>query len=403
MLGWPSQEFRARRFPVLGNEIPLLGFLGAPARELGAEVEGERFAFFRSGFLAPLQQYRDMPDRPSSSTAKPKLLTRLRLAIRSAHMSPRTEAAYVAWVRRFIRFHGLRHPTELGEAQVAEYLTYLATQAGVAASTQQQALSALLLFYRDVLERPLGNLGPVHRARLPHRLPVVLTRGEVHRVLAELEGVYRIVGMLLYGAGLRVLEAVSLRVKDVDFVRGEITVRRGKGARDRVTVLPERLRGELAAHLEEVKVLHEKDLASGAGRVALPEALARKYPRADREWAWQWVFPAARQYREKETDLLRRHHLHVTAMQRAMTAAVRTARLSKRASCHTMRHSFATHLLEAGYDIRTVQELLGHQDVSTTMVYTHVLNRGGLGVQSPADFLSERGPVRRGRGIRDEE
>lgn len=318
--------------------------------------------------------------------------------MRVAHMSPRTEAAYVMWIRRFIRHHGLRHPRELGEAEVAEFLTHLADRQGVAASTQQQALSALLFFYRDVLGRPLGHLGPVHRARRPHRLPVVLTRGEVHRVLEELGGVYRLVGMLLYGAGLRLLEAVTLRVKDVDFARSEITVRRGKGGKDRVTVLPERLRGPLAAHLEGVKTLHEKDLSSGSGRVVLPEALGRKFPNASGEWAWQWVFPAARQYRERETGILRRYHLHPTAVQRAMAAAVRAAGLSKRASCHTLRHSFATHLLEAGYDIRTVQELLGHRDVSTTMVYTHVLNRGGLGVQSPADFLTAPA-VRRPRGF----
>ena len=310
-------------------------------------------------------------------------------------MSPRTEAAYVAWVRRFIRFHGVRHPRELGEAEVSAFLTDLATRKRVAPSTQQQALSALLLFYRDVLRRPLGNLGPVERARPPHRLPVVMTRSEVSRVLEEMDGVYRTIGLLLYGSGLRLLEAVTLRVKDVDFARGEIMVRRGKGAKDRVTMMPERIRGALAAHLEEVKLLHEKDLAGGSGRVALPAALARKFPNADREWGWQWVFPATRQYRERETGAIRRHHLHPSAVQREVTRADRAAGLSKRATCHTFRHSFATHLLEAGYDIRTVQELLGHRDVSTTMIYTHVLNRGGLGVQSPADFLPEKGEKRR--------
>lgn len=338
-----------------------------------------------------------MTDPPSLSPAQPKVLVRLRHAIRSAHYSPRTEAAYVAWVRRFIRFHRLRHPLELAEAEVSQYLTDLATRRKVSASTQQQALSALLLFYREVLHRPLGYLGLVRRATAPTRLPVVLTRGEVHRVLEELDGTYRLVGMLLYGAGLRLLEAVTLRVKDVDFARGEITVRRGKGAKDRVTVFPERLRGALAAHLETVKLLHEGDLGAGAGSVVLPEALGRKCPNAPREWSWQWVFPAARRYRERTTGEERRHHLHPSAMQRAMAQAVRAAALSKRASCHTLRHSFATHLLESGYDIRTVQELLGHRDVSTTMVYTHVLNRGGLGVQSPADFLPDKGQAERAR------
>ena len=332
-----------------------------------------------------------MTDRPPVSAAQPKVLARLRHAIRAVHYSPRTEAAYVAWVRRFIRYHRLRHPAELAEAEVSEYLTDLAVRRMVSASTQQQALSALLFFYREVLRQPLGYLGLVQRAHKPARLPVVLTRAEVHRILEELQGVYRLVGMLLYGAGLRLLEAVALRVKDLDFARGELTVRHGKGAKDRVTVLPERLRGVLAAHLEGVKALHEKDLASGGGRVVLPAALARKYPNAPAEWGWQWVFPAQRTYREPGTEQIRRHHLHQTAVQRAMTAAVRASGVSKRASCHTLRHSFATHLLEAGYDIRTVQELLGHRDVSTTMIYTHVLNRGGLGVQSPADFLSDKG------------
>jgi integron integrase len=283
----------------------------------------------------------------------------------------------------------------LGEAEVSEFLTDLAARRRVAPSTQQQALSALLLFYRDVLRRPLGDLGPVQRARAPHRLPVVLTRAEVVRVMEELDGRYGLVGMLLYGAGLRLLEAVTLRIQDLDFGRGEVTIRRGKGAKDRVTVMPERLRSALAAHLEGVRALHERDLAKGSGRVALATALARKYPNAAGEWGWQWVFPAGRQYRERGTGILRRHHLHPSAVQRAVTRAVRAAGLSKRASCHTLRHSFATHLLEAGYDIRTVQELLGHRDVSTTMIYTHVLNRGGLGVQSPADFLPGGGDPKR--------
>lgn len=336
-----------------------------------------------------------MTEHPAKPSQPPKLLRRVRLAIRTARYSPRTEAAYLVWIKRFVRFHGLRHPGELGEAEVAAYLTHLATVKRVAASTQTQALSALLFLYREVLRQPLGDLGAIHRARTPERLPVVLTRGEVWRVLEELDGVYRLVGTLLYGAGLRLSEAVTLRVKDVEFERGEVLVRRGKGMKDRITVLPDGLRQPLAAHLEEVKTLHQADLADGAGRVVLPGALERKFPNAAVEWGWQWVFPAGRQYVERGTGVRRRHHLHQTAVQRAMAEAVRTAGVVKRASCHTLRHSFATHLLEAGYDIRTVQELLGHRDVSTTMIYTHVLNRGGLGVQSPADFLEGGGRLRR--------
>jgi integron integrase len=344
-----------------------------------------------------------MRSETPASAEGPKLLTRMRRAMRSAHYSPRTEAAYLVWVRRYVRFHGLRHPVELGEREVAQYLTHLAVERRVSASTQQQAMSALLLLYKEVLGRPLGALGVVRRAHAPVRLPVVLARSEVQRVLARLDGVYRAIGMLLYGSGLRLQECLELRVKDLDFERGEITVRRGKGAKDRVTVFPERARGLLAAHLEEVKARHEEDLRQGQGRVALPGALARKLPQAARDWPWQWVFPAGRQYEEEGSGALRRHHIHATTVQRVMADAVRAAGLSKRASCHTLRHSFATHLLEAGYDIRTVQELLGHRDVSTTMIYTHVLNRGGLGVESPADFLGDGGMLgrRMARGFRE--
>jgi integron integrase len=336
--------------------------------------------------------------RAGPAQTNPKLLHSLRANLRLRHFSPRTEEAYVAWVRRYVRYHGVRHPRELGEAEVRGFLTYLAVERRVAPSTQSQALAALLFLYREVLGRPLEALGPVPRARPPVRLPVVLSRDEVVRVLGALDGVSWLVALLLYGSGLRLLECLTLRVKDVDLERGEIRLRRGKGAKDRVTVLPDAMRAPLAAHLERVRRLHERDLAEGAGCVALPDALDRKYPGAARAWPWQWVFPAGRRHVDRATGELRRHHLHETVVQRAMAEAVRRSGIGKRASCHTLRHSFATHLLEAGYDIRTVQELLGHRDVSTTMVYTHVLNRGGLAVRSPADLLA--GPPVAGPGPR---
>jgi integron integrase len=324
----------------------------------------------------------------SSPPSPPKLLARARAACRVRQLSRRTEQAYLAWIRRYVRFHQLRHPAEMAEAEVLAYLTHLAARRGVAHSTQMQALSALQFLYRDVLRQPLGDLRAVLRASGPRRLPVVLTPGEVARVLEQLHGDVWLVAMLLYGAGLRLLEALTLRVKDVDFGRGEIRLRRGKGGRDRVTMLPARVREALAAHLERAREQHRRDLASGGGKVALPGALERKAPGWATEWAWQWVFPAHRRYRDAATGDCRRHHLDPTVVQRALAAAVRISGIAKRATCHTLRHCFATHLLEGGYDIRTVQELLGHSDVSTTMIYTHVLNRGGLGVRSPADLLS---------------
>ncbi len=319
---------------------------------------------------------------------KTKLLHSLRANLRLRHFSPRTEEAYVSWVRRFVRFHGLQHPGELGEREVVGFLTHLRVERGVAASTQGQALAALLFLYREVLGRPLAGLGSIPRARAPMRLPVVLTREEVERVLAGLEGAAQLVGVLLYGSGMRLLECLTLRVKDVDLERGEFRIRRAKGAKDRVTVLARSVRGPLAAHLERVRQVYLGDLAAGAGWVELPDALGRKYPNAGRSWPWQWVFPARRRYVDRATGQVRRHHLHESAVQRAMAEAVRASGIGKRATCHTLRHSFATHLLEAGYDIRTVQELLGHRDVSTTMIYTHVLNRGGRGVESPADLIA---------------
>jgi integron integrase len=329
---------------------------------------------------------------------KTKLLPLLRANLRLRHYSPRTEQAYVSWVRRFLRFHGQRHPAELGEAEVRAFLMYLAVERRVAASTQGQALAELLVLFRDVLGRPLAGLGTLPRVRAPVRLPVVLTPSEVDRVLAELSGQMQLVGTVLYGSGLRLMECLTLRVKDVDLERGELRIRRGKGARDRVTVLARSACRPLAPHLERVQARHRRDVAAGGGWVAMPDALDRKYPTAGRSWPWQWVFPARSRYVDRESGHLRRHHLHPSAVQRAMAAAVRASGIGKRATCHTLRHSFATHLLEAGYDIRTVQELLGHRDVSTTMIYTHVLNRGGRGVESPADRLSG---VRRSAGFPD--
>ena len=328
-----------------------------------------------------------MPRVPPIPPAPPprRLLDQVHDAIRARHYSRRTERAYAGWIRRFVLFHGKRHPAEMGEPEVTVFLSHLATHRRVSASTQNQALSALLFLYRVVLRRELAWLDELVRAKRPARVPTVLSRSEVATLLAELDGVVRLVASLLYGAGLRLLEAMRLRVKDVDFERGEITVRDGKGRKDRVTLLPAAAREPLRRHLEQVRRQHEHDAAQGRGCVALPDALARKYPGAAGEWGWQWVFPATSHYRDRETGQLRRHHLHESVIQRAVKEAARRARLTKPATCHTLRHSFATHLLEAGYDIRTIQELLGHADVSTTMIYTHVLNRGGRGVRSPLD------------------
>ena len=291
------------------------------------------------------------------------------------------------WIKRYIFFHGKRHPMEMGAAEVAQFLTSLAVEAKVAASTQNQALSALLFLYRDVLGVELPRLDDVIRAKRSQSLPVVLTRDEVRAVLERLEGVPRLMAMLLYGAGLRLLECCRLRVKDVDFATNQLVIRDGKGRKDRVTMLPAAIKSALAAHIERVREQHQADLRHEAGWVELPGALARKYPNAGREWGWHWVFPATRPYVDRLTGQRRRHHLHESVLQRAVKDAVRAAGIAKPATCHTFRHSFATHLLEESHDIRTVQELLGHRDVSTTMIYTHVLNRGPAGVRSPADRM----------------
>lgn len=326
-------------------------------------------------------------ERPGSVEAKPPvlLLDHVRHRIRLKHYSLRTEQAYCDWIRRFVVFHGKRHPSGLGAGEVEAFLTSLAVEGRVAASTQNQAKSALLFLYKEVLGVELPWLDNVERARTPARLPVVLTRDEVSRVLARLHGVHRLIGSLLYGTGLRILEAMRLRVKDVEFSRREILVRDGKGAKDRVTMLPARLVAPLRDQLAHARELHRVDLEDGCGAVWLPFALDRKYPGAAREWGWQYVFPAEARSTDPRDGVERRHHLSEQAFQRAMKNAVRGAGVAKPATPHTLRHSFATHLLEAGYDIRTVQELLGHSDVSTTMIYTHVLNRGGRGVVSPID------------------
>lgn len=316
----------------------------------------------------------------------PKLLDLLRDRLRLKHYSIRTETQYVQWVRRFILFHGKRHPQEMGAKEVEAFLTHLAVEGRVAAATQNQALSALLFLYRELLHINLPWLDEVVRAKRPARLPVVLTREEVQSVLGRTEGTYGLMLRLLYGTGMRLMECVRLRVKDVDFSRAEIIVRDGKGAKDRVTMLPQRIAAELQAHLQRRRHLYEDDLAKGMASVYLPNALDRKYANAENEWGWQYVFVAKSYSIDPRSGSERRHHIDEKLVQRAMKRAVQEAAISKPATPHTLRHSFATHLLQGGYDIRTVQELLGHADVATTMIYTHVLNKGGRGVVSPLDL-----------------
>jgi integron integrase len=318
-------------------------------------------------------------------TEKPSLLDQVRRCLRLKHYSIRTEQAYVHSIKRFILFHRKRHPAEMGADEIRQYLSYLANEGRVAASTQNQALSALLFLYREVLGIELPYVEGIERAKRPARVPVVLTREEANRVLSHTGGVYKLMLGLLYGAGLRLMECVRLRVKDVDFGYCQITVRDGKGEKDRRTVLPVLLVEPLSRQLKRSRLLHEEDLHMGYGRVYLPYALERKYPNAAAEWVWQWVFPAGKLSNDPRTDEVRRHHTSEDMLQAEVKRAVRAAGVEKRVSCHTFRHSFATHLLESGYDIRTVQELLGHTSVETTQIYTHVLNKGGRGVRSPLD------------------
>ena len=332
----------------------------------------------------PLSQY---PRIVPASAQKPKLLDRLCEALRARHYSRRTEQTYCHWVKRFIFFHGKRHPAEMSEPEINAYLTHLAVKEKVSASTQNQALCALLFLYRHVLNREIGDLGEVIRARKPRHIPVVMTRDEVKSVLANLAGDKWLMASLMYGCGMRLMECLRLRIQDIDFARNEILIRDGKGAKDRITMLPESLKTPLQDHLKKVKGVHERDLADGWGRVQMPTALDRKYPNAPKDWRWQWVFPQENRWINSQTREQGRHHVDESLVQKAVSAAVAKAGLTKRATCHTFRHSFATHLLEGGYDIRTVQELLGHNDVKTTMIYTHVLNRGPAGVRSPVDGL----------------
>lgn len=323
-----------------------------------------------------------------SKPNQPKLLDRVAHTIRLRNYSYRTEQTYVHWIRRYILFHGKRHPSEMGKPQVEQFLTHLAVNGDVAASTQNQALSALIFLYKQVLDQPLGHV-EVMWAKKPTRLPVVLTQTEVARVLAQLNGVPLLVAQLLYGGGLRLSEALSLRVQDIDFGQRLLVVRNGKGHKDRTSTLPDRCVQPLQIQLQRVQHLHHRDLQDGNGRVSMPNALAKKYPNAAREWVWQFVFPSKSLSRDpqSETVTLYRHHLHDSSIQRPVKAAAKRAGIQKRVSPHVFRHSFATHLLERGTDIRTIQQLLGHKDLKTTMVYTHVVNRGAMGVPSPLDFL----------------
>jgi len=320
-------------------------------------------------------------------TTKPRLLDLVRDQIRVRHYSIRTETSYISWIKQFIRFNKLKHPSEMGALEIQTFLTYLAVKRHVAASTQNQALCALVFLYRKVLNIDFDDLNDLVRAKRPTHLPTVFTRNQAQLVISQIDGKLQLMAQLLYGSGLRLLECARLRVKDVNFDYKQILIRNGKGNKDRVTILPDSVAGKLRIHLEEVKLLHDVYLSKGAGSVYLPFALNKKYPNANTEWAWQYVFPAAALSTDPRTGIKQRHHVSEQKLQRAVKKAIITSDIPLQASCHTFRHSFATHLLESGYDIRTVQELLGHKDIRTTQIYTHVLNKPGLCVNSPLDAL----------------
>jgi integron integrase len=368
---WPFWRDSARS---LAPSHPTIARESGPADE---EVSGKLLKDKRNA-ASPLDRVGE---------AHGAVLERLRAEIRRRHYSVRTEQSYETWVCRFIAFCDHADPAQVGPERVAVFLEHLAVRGNVAASTQNQALCALVFLYKDVLDRPLGELQDFARAKRPKRLPVVLERGEMRRLLEGLEGTQHLMAALLYGTGMRLMECVRLRVQDVDFEYRQLVVRDGKGQKDRVVPLPQRLVEALRAHLERVQALHQEDLAGGFGEVYLPGALARKWPNAPREWGWQYVFPSGRLSVDPRSGKTRRHHVHENGLQKAVKTAAQKGGIAKRVNCHCLRHSFATHLLEGGYDIRTVQELLGHADVSTTMIYTHVLNRGGQGVLSPFDGL----------------
>lgn len=355
-------------------------------------IHGARLllALFETGFFnvgSAEQPARAPEKKPFTPESAEVLLVRCQHALAGRHYSERTLQAYLPWIRRFLERNAGRDPKELGEYEINVFLSDLAVSENVSSSTQNQALAALLFLYRHVLEFPVGTLGAVIRAKKSVRLPTVMSRDEVRAVLDRLHGDKKLAATLLYGTGMRLSECLELRVQDIDFARNEILIRDGKGGKDRVTMLPARIAKTLKEHLEKVRDLHRRDLAEGWGRVALPEALSKKFPNAAAEWPWQWVFPQERRWKDPKTGEQGRFHMDESVLQRAMRVAVIESGIAKHASCHTFRHSFATHLLENGHDIRTVQELLGHSDVKTTMIYTHVLNRGPSGVMSPLDCL----------------